>query len=96
MLSPGYGGSVSQSNDASSNAEAGNINWTDQHADQIQGGRTPDKHCSCGSGIQAIGQSSTNHQGAVALAATLQLGAKQPCRCKDGSRSATATSRRGS
>jgi len=86
VLSPGYGGSVSQSNVASSNAEAGNINWTDQHADQIQGSRDSlDKHCSCGSGIQAIGQSSTNHQGAVALAATLQVGAKPPCRCKDGS-----------
>jgi hypothetical protein len=85
VLSPGNGGSVSQSNVASSNAAAGNINWTDQHADQIQGGRDSlDKHC-CGTGIQAIGQSSRNHQGAVALAATLQFGPKPPCKCKDDS-----------
>jgi len=85
VLSPGDGGSVSQSNVASSDASAGNINWTDQHADQIQGGRDSlDKHC-CGTGIQAIGQSSTNHQGAVALAATLQLGLEPPCKCKDKS-----------
>jgi hypothetical protein len=85
VLSPGKGGSVSQSNVASSNAAAGNINWTDQHADQLQGGRDSlDKHC-CGTGIQAIGQSSKNHQGAVALAATLQLGLEPPCTCKDKS-----------
>jgi hypothetical protein len=85
VLSPGDGGSVSQSNVASSDASAGNINWTDQHADQIQGGRDSlDKHC-CGTGIQVIGQSSTNHQGAVALAATLQLGLEPPCKCKDKS-----------
>jgi hypothetical protein len=86
VLSPGDGGSVSQSNVASSNAAAGNINWTDQHAGQIQGGSDSlDKHC-CGTGIQAIGQSSTNHQGAVALAATLQLGGlKPPCKCNKDS-----------
>ena len=85
VLSPGDGGSVSQSNVASSNATAGNINWTDQHAGQIQGGSDSlGKHC-CGTGIQAIGQSSKNHQGAVALAATVQLGLEQPCTCKKGS-----------
>ena len=30
VLSPGHGGPVSQSNVASSNASAANINWTDQ------------------------------------------------------------------
>jgi hypothetical protein len=85
VLSPGDGGSVSQSNIASSNAAAGNINWTDQHAGQIQGGSDrPVKHC-CGTGIQAIGQSSSNHQGAVALATTLQLGLEPPCKCKKDS-----------
>ncbi|MGH3132308.1 MAG: hypothetical protein ACRDNY_00945 [Gaiellaceae bacterium] len=84
VLSPGDSGSVSQSNVASSNAAAGNINWTFQQAGQIQGGRGLEGHC-CGTGIQAIGQSSKNHQGAVALAATLQLGAKPPCKCKDDS-----------
>ena len=81
-LSPGDGGSVSQSNDASSNATAGNTNWTDQMADQAQGGSS----CKCGSdGIQAIGQSSQNWQGAKALAVTLQIGFKPPCRCNGDS-----------
>ncbi len=83
VLSPGNGGSVSQANDASSNATAGNANWTDQQADQSQAGSS----CKCGSdGIQAIGQSSQNWQGAKSLALTLQLGLKQPCRCDDGSK----------
>ena len=33
-----------------------------------------------------IGQSAKNHQGAVALAATLQLGSRQPCKCQDDSK----------
>jgi hypothetical protein len=83
VKSPGDGGSVSQSNVATSDAWAGNINWTDQHAGQIQGSRDSlGAHC-CGTGIQAIGQSSKNHQGAVALAATFQLGLEPPCTCKD-------------
>jgi hypothetical protein len=82
VLSHGDGGSVSQSNVASSDATAGNINWTDQHASQIQGSKDSlDGHC-CGTGIQAIGQSSKNHQGAAAIAATLQLGLEQPCTCR--------------
>jgi hypothetical protein len=83
VKSPGDGGSVSQSNVATSDAWAGNINWTNQHAGQIQGSRDSlGGHC-CGTGIQAIGQSSKNHQGAVALAATFQLGLEPPCTCKD-------------
>jgi hypothetical protein len=78
VLSPGYGGSVSQSNTASSNAKAGNTNWTGQNAVQEQGGRG--NGC-CGTGIQAIGQSASNWQAAKAGALTLQLGLKQPCRC---------------
>jgi hypothetical protein len=82
VLSKGDGGSVSQSNDASSYATAGNFNWTDQNASQNQGSRDSlDGHC-CGTGIQAIAQSSSNHQGAVALAATLQAGLEPPCTCK--------------
>ncbi len=85
VLSHGDGDSVSQSNVASSDATAANVNWTDQHAGQIQGSRDSlDGHC-CGTGIQAIGQSSKNHQGAVALAATLQLGLEPPCKCKKDS-----------
>ena len=83
VLSPGYGGSVSQSNTASSNAAAGNVNGTTQGANQAQGG-SKDASC-CGTGIQAIGQSAQNWQGAKAVALTLQLGAKQPCRCGDDS-----------
>jgi hypothetical protein len=81
VLSPGNGGPVSQSNVASSDAKAGNLNWTNQSASQGQGSTG----CCSGSGIQAIGQLAQNRQGAVAVAATLQLFAKQPCRCKDDS-----------
>jgi len=83
VLSHGYGGSVSQSNTASSNAAAGNINGTTQGATQAQGGGKSSS-C-CGTGIQAIGQSAQNWQGAKAVALTLQLGSKQPCRCGNGS-----------
>jgi hypothetical protein len=82
VLSPGNGGPVSQSNVASSNAAAGNVNWTNQSAAQRQSGETG---CCHGAGIQAIGQLAQNQQGAVALAATIQLAATQPCRCKDDS-----------
>jgi len=80
VLSPGDGGSVSQSNTASSDADAYNVNWTDQSASQTQAGSG---RC-CGSGIQAIGQLSKSHQGAKALALTLQLGSKPPCQCGKG------------
>jgi hypothetical protein len=83
VLSPGYGGSVTQSNTASSNAAAGNMNGTTQGANQAQGG-SKGSSC-CGTGIQAIGQSAQNWQGAKAAALTVQLGAKQPCRCGDDS-----------
>ena len=66
VLSPGDDGSVSQSNEASSDASAANLNATQQTADQTQAG---------GSGLQAIGQSATNDQDALALAFTLQKGA---------------------
>ena len=82
VLSPGNGGSVSQTNSASSNATAGNINWTGQNAVQEQAGN---RGGCCGAGIQAIGQSSQNWQGAKALAVTLQLGLKPPCRCQPDS-----------
>jgi hypothetical protein len=70
VLSPGSNGSVSQSNDASSKATAGNANWTDQTAGQRSSGSS----CGCGggSGTQAIGQSASNAQGTAALSATIQ------------------------
>jgi hypothetical protein len=77
--SPGNGGSVSQTNAASSNATAGNANWTGQNAAQQQGGRQDS--CCGGTGIQAIGQSASNHQAAGAFAVTLQLGLTPPCKC---------------
>jgi epidermal growth factor receptor substrate 15 len=66
VWSPGYDGSVSQSNSADSSAYAGNSNSTDQDAGQHQSG---------GSGIeiQALGQESENGQLAKALSATFQL-----------------------
>jgi hypothetical protein len=81
VLSKGDSGSVDQANVASSDATAANINLTGQKADQTQAGDS----CKCGGGLQVIGQSSKNHQGAVALAATVQLGLEHPCKCKDGS-----------
>ncbi len=68
VLSPGDSGHVNQSNDASSNASAGNINLTGQHADQTQAGDS----CKCGSGLQVIGQKADSEQDAEAIAATIQ------------------------
>jgi hypothetical protein len=81
VLSPGGGGPVSQTNSATSNAAAGNLDYTGQYAAQKQGGS--ERGC-CGSGIQAIGQSAQNDQGAVALAGTVQVGSRQPCGCGMG------------
>ncbi len=81
---------MTQSNVASSDATAFNVNLTKQEADQEQGGRhdgkdgkdgKDDKHECCGFGIQAIGQSAKNDQDAKAVALTFQLGGKRPCSC---------------
>jgi ribosomal protein L24 len=69
VLSPGDGGNVTQSNTASSNATAGNLNALKQDADQEQGGHD----CKCGDGKQVIGQSAKSEQDATALATTFQL-----------------------
>jgi hypothetical protein len=69
VLSPGDGGSVTQTNTASSNAEAGNLNVTQQTGTQSQTGDA----CKCKhGGEQLIGQSAKNDQDAVALSATFQ------------------------
>ena len=68
VLSPGDNGQVTQTNTASSNAEAGNLNATEQTGDQSQTGDS----CKCGRGEQLIGQSADNDQKAVALSATVQ------------------------
>jgi len=72
VLSPGDNGSVSQTNSATSDATASNSNDTDQDASQSQHGSGV---CGCSSslGIQALGQSASNWQGAFALSAALQL-----------------------
>ena len=81
VLSDGHGGSVTQSNTASSDAFALNANLLSQDADQWQGGKDGDKHDCCGTGIQAIGQLAKNEQDAKAAALTVQLGVKRPCSC---------------
>ena len=81
--SKGGGGSVTQSNTATSDAVAANLNFLEQDADQKQGGGRHDEHDCCGIGIQAIGQFAKNDQKAVALAATFQV-FKQPCVCGHG------------
>ena len=81
--SKGYGGDVTQSNTATSNAVAANLNFLEQDADQKQGGSRYDEHGCCGTGIQAIGQFAKNDQKAIALAATFQV-FKQPCVCGHG------------
>ncbi len=89
VLSKGDGGSVTQANTASSDATAGNVNWTEQDASQWQGGddgkgrhgRKHDEPDCCGTGIQAIGQLATNDQDATAAALTVQTGIKRPCTC---------------
>jgi hypothetical protein len=68
VLSKGDGGSVDQDNEATSNAEAGNLNFTKQDADQTQGG-----DCKCSHGKQLIGQSADSDQDAAAIAATFQV-----------------------
>ena len=66
--SPGGGGSLEQSNDVASYALAQNLNGLGQTAAQGQG-------AGGGAAIQAIGQSATSHQAAIALSAALQVGA---------------------
>jgi ribosomal protein L24 len=69
VLSPGNGGSVTQSNTATSNATAGNLNALKQDADQEQGGHD----CKCSDGKQIIGQYADSEQDATAAAATFQI-----------------------
>ena len=70
--SDGYGGSVSQSNDASSAALAANGAWTSQTGSQNQGG----SDCGCsGLGIQALGQQAATGQLGAAYSQAWQIGA---------------------
>jgi hypothetical protein len=73
IKSPGYDGSVTQDNTASSSADASNTADVDQTASQMQ--HSP--RCGCGGlGIQASGQYSTVGQLSKALSSSLQVGAK--------------------
>jgi hypothetical protein len=75
VLSPGYGGSVDQSNRASSKADADNANRTSQDASQSQAGSGG---CGCGSDpqIQALGQSAGSLEAGFAFSTVLQWAPK--------------------
>jgi hypothetical protein len=75
VYSPGGGGSVDQSNDATSSASGENDNSTEQDADQRQYGSGG---CGCSSDlqIQALGQSAASEQAAFGLSAALQVAPK--------------------
>jgi hypothetical protein len=78
--SPGGGGSVKQSNDAASAANAGNAASTNQTDTQTVAGAP----CGCnGLGIQVLGQQSGTQQAAIALSAAVQDFGKgrSPCGC---------------
>jgi hypothetical protein len=72
VYSPGNGGSVDQSNDASSEANAKNTNHTTQAAAQSQDGSGS---CTCGGGldIQALGQSAANLQAGFGFSTAFSL-----------------------
>ncbi|HEX6787968.1 MAG TPA: hypothetical protein VF091_01905 [Gaiellaceae bacterium] len=80
IWSPGSGGSVNQSNDASSTADATNTATPTQAATQSQSG----------SGVQAIGQGSKIDQGAIALSSALQAPGESRCGCGGSSFGNTA------
>ena len=72
IKSKGNDGDVSQSNNASSNAAAGNLNLTGQNASQGSSGSS----CGCGgSGTQAVGQEAKSAQLAGAASEAIQTGA---------------------
>ena len=72
VWSPGNDGSVDQENEAESNADAWNTAAVTQTGTQTQ--LSPKCGCS-GLGVQALGQWSGVHQGAIALSSAKQIGA---------------------
>jgi hypothetical protein len=87
IWSKGDDGSVKQSNDVSSDANASNDADTSQHADQDLSG----------SGIQALGQESETDQGAFALSSAEQLpGRESKCGCGSDSGNSAGPIRIGS
>ena len=77
VLSPGSGGSVSQSNASTALGAAGNANLTKQSIDQSAGGGHPWLGTShdggAGVGVQAAGQLAVNKQDAAACATSVQI-----------------------
>jgi hypothetical protein len=73
VYSPGGGGSVSQSNTADSTATADNANSTDQDGYQSQHYGSGGCGCSSAIGIQALGQSASNWQAALARSGAYQV-----------------------
>jgi hypothetical protein len=72
IASPGDGGDVTQSNDATSTSTAANDAATTQNGTQDQAGS-----CGCsGPAVQALGQQAGTLQYGLALSAALQIGAK--------------------
>jgi len=84
--SSGNGGSVDQSNEATSDASAANWNSTTQTADQDQSGS---HRCGCGSGvgIQVLGQEALNGQAAKSTSAAYQDFGKSECGCSSSGNS---------
>jgi hypothetical protein len=77
VLSPGGGGSVTQSNDATSSAQSGNAADTTQSSTQTQGGpvalSTDGHDCGCSSSpIQIAKQDASTEQDSAALSAAVQ------------------------
>jgi hypothetical protein len=75
VFSPGSGGSVNQSNNATSTANADNSNTLSQDATQAQSGSST---CGCGGGlqIQALGQKAVNLQAAFGYSNAIQIAPK--------------------
>jgi hypothetical protein len=88
VYSGGGGGSVSQSNDVSSQADAWNDNHTDQSLTQDPSGSKDGHDCGCGPiGIQVAGQEAESDQAAIAASAAVQDFGKSECGCHSGGNS---------
>jgi hypothetical protein len=91
VLSPGDGGTVSQSNTVGSSATSGNSATTTQTAGQSAAG----SGCGCGgSAIQVAGQKADTDQGSLALSGAVQVfgHGKSDCGCGGGSPSGNTAS----
>jgi len=79
IASPGNGGSVNQSNNVTSSADASNHNDASQTASQTASGNGC--KCGSGSGTQAIFQGDESSQKAVAASLAVQIGKHDECGC---------------